>query len=252
MTARSTASSDGQTVGAGLGARAAADGAGAGEMMVDLAAHRRRLAADRVDEIGAVRGGGVGDDGERRLQRVGEIAGMAARLLGLDLVMREQGVQLLGQRLDLARQPLLDPRLLARADRGDRAAHAAQRPQTVDRLQRGEHDQAEAENAERADQGPAEHADLLVERVAALRDLEAPAHRRAGQADVALDDAQPLRREFVAVVGSGPRRRHGGRPTRQPPVPERARREGIEALAADLVIEARIGLEEALVGGRRG
>ena len=131
---------------------------------------------------------------------MGEVAGVAPRLLGLDLVMREQGVQLLGQRLDLARQALVDPRLLARADRGDRAADAAQRPQAVKRLQRGEHDQAEAEDAERADQRPAQHADLLVEHVAALRDLEAPAHRRAGQPDVALDDAQRLGREFVAVV----------------------------------------------------
>ena len=37
---------------AGLGRGAAADGAGAGEMVVDLAAHRRRLAADGVGEVG--------------------------------------------------------------------------------------------------------------------------------------------------------------------------------------------------------
>ena len=187
-------------------------------MMVDLPAHGRRLAADRFDEIGAARSGGVGDDGERRLQGVGEIAGVPPRLLGLQLVMREQGVQFLGQRLDLARQPFLDTRLLARTDRRDRAAHPAQRPQPVDRLQGGEHDQAEAENPERAEQGLAQHADLLVQRVAALRDLEAPAHRRAGQAHVALGDAQPLHREFLAVeevdfvVGMGDGRRSAAGP----------------------------------------
>ena len=180
----------------------------------------------------AARGGGVGDDGERRLQRMGEVAGMAPRLLGLGLVMLEQGVQFLGQRLDLARQPLVDPRLLARADRGDGAADAAQRPQAVDRLQRGEHDQAEAENAERAHHGAPEHADLLVDHVAALRDLEAPAHRRAGQPDVALDDPQLLAREFVAVVDMGLGVDMVAGSTFELPVPERARGEGFGALAA--------------------
>ena len=39
---------------------------------------------------GAVRGGGVGDHGQRRLQRMGEVAGVAPRFLGLLLAMGEQ------------------------------------------------------------------------------------------------------------------------------------------------------------------
>ena len=96
--------------------------------------------------------------------------------------------------------------------------------------------------------------DLVVDRLARLGDLEAPADLRSGQDGVALGDAQRLGvggGEFVAVVKvrldvlvavDDP----------QAPVPQRARGEGIRALAADLEIEARIGLDEALVGGRRG
>ena len=54
---------------------------------------RRIVVASRITvsaRSGAVRGGGVGDHGQRRLQRMGEVAGVAPRLLGLVLAMREQ------------------------------------------------------------------------------------------------------------------------------------------------------------------
>src|SRR3546814_9470696 len=69
-------------------------------MVIDLPAHRARLADDGIGEVGAVRGGGVGDDGERGLERMGEVAGVAPRLLGLHLIMGEKLVQLLRHRLD--------------------------------------------------------------------------------------------------------------------------------------------------------
>src|SRR3954466_15756217 len=99
---------------------------------------------------------------------MGEIAGMAPGLFRLGLVMGEQGVQLIGQRLDLARQPLLDPGLAAGTDPPGGAATPSQRPQAVDRLESGEGDQPEREDAERAQQRPPQYADLLVEHVAAL------------------------------------------------------------------------------------
>ena len=77
---------------------AAADGAGAGEVMVDLAAHGRCLAADRVGEVGGVGGGGVGDHRERGLERMGKVAGVAPRFLGLGFAMRQQLVDLVDQR----------------------------------------------------------------------------------------------------------------------------------------------------------
>jgi hypothetical protein len=126
---------------------------------------------------------------------------MAPGLLGLLLIMLEKGVQFLGQGLDLGREALGDPRFLARSDGGDGAADPAQRPQAVERLEGGEDEQAEAEYPERADQRPPQHAALIVQVLAALRDLEAPAHLRAGQLDVALDHAQRLPLQLAAVVG---------------------------------------------------
>ena len=73
-------------------------------MVVDLAAHDQRLAAHGVGEVGRVRGRGVGDHGQRGLQRMGEVAGVAPRFLRLVLAMLEQLVDLLGQRPDFGRE----------------------------------------------------------------------------------------------------------------------------------------------------
>ena len=207
--------------GAGLGRGAAADGAGAGEMVVDLAAHRRRLAADGVGEVGAVRGGGVGDHGQRRLQRMGEVAGVAPRLLGLHLVMGEQVVDLVGQRLDLAREIARRCAVCVPERIGDHLApHPAQRPQAVERLQRGEDEQAEAEHGEAARSG-SRRSSLICSSIVS-RDWATWKRQRTwlpGRTDVALDDAQRLAVEFVAVVGVqldvvvAAGRRAGGGPT---------------------------------------
>ena len=239
--------------GARLGRGAAADRPGAGEMVIDLAAHHQRLAADGVGKVGRARGRGVGDDGQRSLERVGEVAGVPPRFLGLRLAMGEQLVDFLGQRPDF-RGKSSPTRVLSpeRID-GDFAADAAQRPQPVEGLQRGQDQQANAEREEAPEQGRAQPVDLLVDHLARLRDLEAPADvaSRAGSRRVRrCAAARHVRgREFVAVVEM-----------RldvvvvvvdaQPAVPQRARREGVGAGAADLEIEARIRLDEPLVGGR--
>ena len=57
---------------------------------------------------GAVGRRGVGDDGQRRLQRMGEVAGVAARFLGLILAVRQQLVELADERIDFAREILAD------------------------------------------------------------------------------------------------------------------------------------------------
>ena len=106
---------------------------------------------------------------------MGEVAGVAPRFLGLRLAMGEQFVDLVDQRLDLAREILGDAGLRARTDRGDFAPHPAQRPQAVKGLQRGQHQQPDAKRGEAADQGRAQVADLAVDRVARLGDLEPPA-----------------------------------------------------------------------------
>jgi hypothetical protein len=117
--------------GAGLGRGAAADGAGAGEVVVDLAAHGGRLAADGVVKLGIAGGGGVGDDGQRGLERMGEVAGVAARFLRLLLAVGEQLVDLLRQRLDLVGEVVgmrvLAPERMATTSRGPGAAATGRR-----------------------------------------------------------------------------------------------------------------------------
>ena len=48
---------------------------------------------------------------------MGEVAGVAPRFLGLRFAMREQLVDLFGQRTDFGREIVADAGLLARADR---------------------------------------------------------------------------------------------------------------------------------------
>ena len=200
-----------------------------------------------------MRGRGIGDHRQRRLERVGEIARMAPRFLRLGLVVGEQLVDFLGQRPDLGREVVADARLLARPDRGDLAAHAAQRPKAVEGLQRRQDEQADAERSEAPDQSRAKLVDLLVDRFARLRDLEAPAHLRPRQDDVALGDPQRFaarRAEFVAVVEVRPSMSMWSAMTRSRR--SQSERDGkvLGARAADLEIEPGIGLDETLVGGR--
>ncbi len=64
-------------------------------MVIDLPAHRRRFPNDGFTQVRRLRGRGVHDDGQRRLQRVGKIARMGSRLFRLPLIMSEKGVQFL-------------------------------------------------------------------------------------------------------------------------------------------------------------
>jgi len=65
------------------------------EVMVDLAPHGRRLAAHGFGEIGVVGGCGVGNHGQRGLERVRQVTGVTPRLLGLCFGVRQQLVDLL-------------------------------------------------------------------------------------------------------------------------------------------------------------
>ena len=117
---------------------------------------------------------GIVDDGQRGLQRMGEIAGMTPRFLGLLLVMREQGIQLVDQRPDLDRQRLrLDAIGHAGADVDDRPPHPPQRPEAINRLQARHEDQADAEKREGAHQRRPQGGDLGIEADPRLRDLKA-------------------------------------------------------------------------------
>ena len=60
----------------------------------------------------------------------------------------------------------------------------AQRQQAIESLERREDDEPEPEQPEAGDQGRAHRSDLKVERLARLRDLEAPARVAARQDDM--------------------------------------------------------------------
>src|SRR3954469_4215683 len=107
---------------------------------------------------------------------MGEVAGMAARFLGLRFIMLEQLIDLLRQGPDLGREILANPGFLTGADRGDFTTNAPQRPKPVEGLKSGEDEEADAEREEAPEQSGAKPVDLQIDRLARLGDLEAPAH----------------------------------------------------------------------------
>ena len=169
-------------------------------MVIDLPAHDRRLANHGVGEVRSLGGGSIHDDGQRRLERMREVARMRSRLLGLSLGMREQRVQFLDQRLHFERQRLGDAVGTGRAHRLDRAAHVAQREQPVPGLQGGHQQQAQRKNDEAVDQDRADRGDLRFQFAGAGSHGEPPLRIAAGQDDRALHHAQRLARELQAVV----------------------------------------------------
>ena len=227
---------------------APADRAGTGEVMIDLPPHRSRLANHRRREIGGIGRRCVHDHRQRRLQRMGKVAGVAARLLGLTFVMFDQAIQLLDHRRDLDRHRPIDPRGAARAHLRDFQSHLAERPKPIEGLERGHHDQTETEQKETADQRASHHADLVVEPVAAGRHLKTPANVRSGQLYVAFEDAQLFAGELVAVEGIG-LVVNGAVSEGELTIPQRSRRKILMAGAADLPVKPGIGFEKALVRG---
>src|SRR6185503_18365736 len=99
-------------------------------------------------EVIVVGGCRVGDYGERRLQRMSEVARMAPRLFGLRFAVGEKLVDLLRQRPNLDREIVADARLVAGADVGDLVAHAPQWPKPVEGLQTCEDQQPDAKRQE--------------------------------------------------------------------------------------------------------
>ena len=103
-------------------------------MMVDLATHGGGLADHRFVQVTGMGGGGVGDDGEGRLQGMGKVAGVTPRFFSLRFAMGQKLVDFADQRVDLAREILADPLLGAGTDGDNFTANATQRPQTVEGL----------------------------------------------------------------------------------------------------------------------
>ena len=187
--------------------RAATDRPRSCKVVIDLAAHRRGFAEHRVGKVRATPRRGIGDDGERGLQRVGEIAGVTPRLLSLSFAVCKQLVDLFRKRPDFSGEIVAYARLLARADVRDLVANSPQWPKTIEGLQRGERKEAKSERGEAPDERHSKAPDLVVDRLARLRDLKSPAHRRSGKDRISLGNPQRLGivagRKFVAIVKIG-------------------------------------------------
>ena len=112
------------------------------KVMLDMALHGLGLAEDEVGQLRVVGRGGIGQDGQRSLQRMGQIARVHPRLFSLFLAMGEQAVDFLHQRFDLQRQRLGNAVRPFGAHGLDCRTHAAQRRKAVIALQRGHDEEA--------------------------------------------------------------------------------------------------------------
>ena len=83
--------------------------AGALQIVLDLRLHGRRLVGDQPALVAAERAAFVEQHGQRRLQRMGEVADLRARALDDALVVLDQRVGLVGERLDLGREAAVEP-----------------------------------------------------------------------------------------------------------------------------------------------
>ena len=152
------------------------------------------------------------------------------------------------QRMDFLRIILGDAVLPPRPNPDQFLPHPSERRQAIKRLQCRDDEQPGPQRGEAPDQRRSQRLDLLVNPLARLRHLEPPTDLRLRQDDIALDDAQRLIGEFLAVILV--QINVVVRLDFQPPVPQRSRRKRIRAGARHLEIQPRIGLEKALVGGR--
>ena len=125
---------------------------GAVEMVGDLGAHHFGLLGHLRRERAFMRARFVADHAERRLERVREIADMGARPVDDLAIGLDQLVQLLLQRPDLVRQLAFELLGVARADRGEILADAAERLQPEADLEKGRSQEPEPEHAERSDE----------------------------------------------------------------------------------------------------
>ena len=144
-----------------------------------------------------------------------------------------------------------DAGLRAATGSRDLAPHAAQRPQAVEGLQRGQHEQAEPERGEAPDQGRAQvrgsgrRSPRATARPGSASGRRIPAGSRRARAMRSGSPANSQLSSRVQLdVVVARRRRAAADPTASAtgrcPAP----------CAADLEIDTRIGLEEALVGRR--
>ncbi len=219
------------------------------QVVIDLAAHRRDLPAHGLGEGVLAALGLVGQHGERRLQRMGEIAHMGPRALHHRGVVLEQVVELVRQRRDLGGEVALEPAGLSHAYRDQRLAHKAQRPQAISHLNEQRDQEAGAEHAQGPGKRDIEAADLRLDLSGAARDDVAQSRRRSRQLDVACHRAKPIAVGIADVIAGG-LARQGRLVRRQGLVPQRARALRLHARRRHLPIPSGQRLVEARIAQR--
>ena len=191
-----------------------------------------------------------------------QVANVGALALDHILVMRHQGVELLGQRLQFAGIGFGQPLGFAATHVGDLAAELEQRSQADADLDDDGHDQAGSQKDESRGGGGDEPLDVAVDRAAVLGGEENHRRLAARQPVLLRADPQWLAQRTASVVGDGAsrpgleprrqvrwRRQHRieqGVGTRQGTQPTVRRRLG------DLPVTAGKHAQRALVGERRG
>ena len=123
------------------------------QMVVDLLPHRGDLASHRRGKLGGAVGGQpidlIGQDAQRRLQAVREIAGLGTASRDDLFVALEQGIEILDERLGLRRERTLEALDSPFADRRDAGAQTVERLEPDLHLDRDGRDQRDSQNAER-------------------------------------------------------------------------------------------------------
>ena len=170
-----------------------------------MSACSRTFCAERIV---AARRRLVDDDGERRLQRMREIADMGARPLDDLAIGVDQRVDLARQRRDLDGKFALQALGAAGADRRQALRNPRERSQAEAHLQRRGQQKRDGQRRESDDDGAVEAARFLVDlgRIAGHRDQ---VFAVVAEVDVALDQAQLLvlgaLRVALPIFGGGSR-----------------------------------------------
>ena len=124
--------------------------------MADLIAHQLRLLGNLGAERRFIVARLVGDDGERCLQSMSEIADLRACPIDNILIGLDQRVEFGLQRLDFGRQLPLEAFGFARANTCEAALDAAQRQKAEPHLEHRDAQQPEADKRQRRRQARAE------------------------------------------------------------------------------------------------
>ena len=222
------------------------------QLVVDLPSHRGDLASHRRGELRGAVGGEpvdlVGQDAERGLQAVRQIAGLDAAPSDDFLVALENRVEIFDERLGLGREPAFEPLDPPFADGRHAGAQAVERSEPDPNLDRNGRDQGQGQDTE----GEAERAGerrVRGRQLALVRGGDHPVGPRGiGERHGPFESDEPLPvgaldPSAVGSAASGYVERQG-----EGDVPQRPRAENRPLRSVDLPVEPGVRLAQSRVG----